>query len=124
MNNKGSYFVSKFKSSLGRSFGHSTRTLIADNKGYPGPGLYTVPSDFPEIRSKSKRGNSQSMSTLLAKKSSMSKTTKETTSKEWCLRIFCQNCNYFRKFVICKKLKIIKIIFKKWIKFYKKLGLN
>ena len=89
MNNKGSYFVSKFKSSLGKSFGHSTRPSIADNKGYPGPGLYTSPSDFPEIRSKSKRGNSQSMSTLLAKKSSMSKTTKETTSKEWFSRIFC-----------------------------------
>ena len=60
MNNKGSYFVSKFKSSLGKSFGHSTRPSIADNKGYPGPGQYKKPSDFPDIQKKGRRVGSQS----------------------------------------------------------------
>ena len=48
LNNKGFYFNSKLKSSLGKSFGHSIRPSIADNKGYPGPGLYSIPSDFPK----------------------------------------------------------------------------
>ena len=52
MNNKGSYFISRFKSSIGKSFGHSTRPPIADNKGYPGPGLYSMPSDFPSMGAK------------------------------------------------------------------------
>ena len=78
LNNTGAYFVSRFKSSIGKSFGNSIRPSIADNKGYPGPGLYAMPSDFPQVGSRSKRGNSQSMSNMLAKKSTMTKTTNET----------------------------------------------
>jgi len=47
LNNKGSYFVSKYKSSLGKSFGSSKRPGIAQFKSYPGPGMYAIPSDFP-----------------------------------------------------------------------------
>ena len=48
MNNKGSYFLSRYKSSIGKSFGNSIRPSIADNKGYPGPGQYNRHSDFPQ----------------------------------------------------------------------------
>jgi len=38
MNNSGAYFLSRYKSSIGKSFGNSVRPSIADNKGFPGPG--------------------------------------------------------------------------------------
>ena len=39
--------MSRYKSSLGKSFGNSIRPSIANNKGYPGPGNYGYHSDFP-----------------------------------------------------------------------------
>lgn len=66
MNLTGSYFVSKFKSTLGRSFGHSIR--VTATSGYngkyggfwfkfiehtPGPGAYRLPSEFGHYESKS-----------------------------------------------------------------------
>jgi hypothetical protein len=32
LNKSGSYFLSRYKSSIGKSFGNSTRPSIADNK--------------------------------------------------------------------------------------------
>ena len=62
MSSKGSYFVSKFKGSLCRSFGHSMRKSISTGGigkindiwwitmlfrgNVPGPGTYRLPSDF------------------------------------------------------------------------------
>ena len=41
INGKGSYFNSKLKSSLGKSFGKMVRPSIdGKNTGYPGPGNY------------------------------------------------------------------------------------
>jgi len=57
MNSKGAYFVSKYKSSLGKSFGNSIRPSIADSKGYPGPGMYVSPSDFPHPRNSRRRSS-------------------------------------------------------------------
>mmetsp|Transcript_10388 Transcript_10388/g.7752 ORF Transcript_10388/g.7752 Transcript_10388/m.7752 type:complete len:135 (+) Transcript_10388:424-828(+) len=43
----GSYFVSKFKSSMCRSHYHANRvTLSASRMSTPGPGSYRLPSDF------------------------------------------------------------------------------
>jgi hypothetical protein len=47
MNKTGSYFVSKFMSTMCRTHYHSDRkTFNLTNVGTPGPGNYRLPSDF------------------------------------------------------------------------------
>ncbi len=47
MTKQGSYFVSKFKSSMCRSHYHADRhTILGYTIATPGPGSYRLPSDF------------------------------------------------------------------------------
>jgi hypothetical protein len=58
MGSNGSYFVSKFKSSLCRSFGNSMRKSLSTG-GFdktPGPGTYRLPSEFGHYEAKVKYG--------------------------------------------------------------------
>jgi len=48
----GSYFVSKFKSNIARSFGHAVRKdPPTTNLTVPGPGSYRIPSEFGHYES-------------------------------------------------------------------------
>lgn len=57
MNKTGSYFVSKFMSSMCRTHYHAerkTNLMKATNVQTPGPGNYRLPSDFGYYESKKK----------------------------------------------------------------------
>ena len=55
MNKTGSYFVSKFMSSMCRTHYHFDRATLAGQKlATPGPGNYRLPSDFGYYESKKK----------------------------------------------------------------------
>jgi hypothetical protein len=70
MNKDGSYFVSKFRSSMCRTHYHSKRsTLERARLDTPGPGSYRLPSDFGYYESKNIKkvegmGRSQSHAVL------------------------------------------------------------
>lgn len=68
---RGNYFISKFKSSLCRTFPHSPRSEIKTSRtsnlssaDTPGPGSYRLPSDFGYYESKYDRPNTQSLPSL------------------------------------------------------------
>jgi hypothetical protein len=53
MNKTGSYFVSKFLSTMCRTHYHADRrTFDLNNVGTPGPGNYRLPSDFGQYEAK------------------------------------------------------------------------
>lgn len=53
LNKTGSYFLSKFMSSMCRTHYHSDRnTILTKNISTPGPGNYRLPSDFGYYESK------------------------------------------------------------------------
>lgn len=56
MNKTGSYFVSKFMSSMCRTHYHSERKTLSPNTNTktPGPGNYRLPSDFGYYEAKKK----------------------------------------------------------------------
>lgn len=57
----GSYFVSKFKSSMCRTHYHADRrTIMGHSVTTPGPGSYRMPSDFGYYESKKRLVTSQS----------------------------------------------------------------
>ena len=84
LNNKGQYFVSQFKSSLGKSFGTSTRPSINQVTGTPGPGTYVAPSDFPDFRASQVNHGASMMSqmTVGTKAGKGSMMTNEMSTKE------------------------------------------
>ena len=67
MNKTGSYFISKFMSSMCRTHYHSERNTMLGKKtnvNSPGPGNYRLPSDFGYYEAKKKFGDAPSATTV------------------------------------------------------------